>query len=183
MHRSTRQLRLTDDGRAFYDRAKVILSEVEQVAADLGARRGEILGSPRISAPVSFGSLHLGPALFGFLRQHPALDLTVDLEDRFVDLSKEGYDAVLRHGPIDNKRIIVKRLAVSRRVLVSSPTYLNRYGKPTSLKELAQHKGIIYSQRGGADWRFRVGRRFVTVDPTVCFRVNNGLLMRDAAGV
>ena len=77
--------------------------------------------------------------------------------------------------------MIVKRLATSQRVLVASPDYLKRYGTPTSLQELERHRGVIYTNRGASDWRFRVGRRFVTVNPTAALRVNNGLLMRDAA--
>ena len=93
----------------------------------------------------------------------------------------EGYDAIVRHGPVDDDRIIVKRLSASRRVLVASADYLKRFGNPASLQELGQHRGIIYGNRGAADWRFRVGRKWVIVRPQVALRVNNGLLMRDAA--
>jgi DNA-binding transcriptional LysR family regulator len=87
----------------------------------------------------------------------------------------------VRHGPVDDKRIIVKRLAVSRRLLVASPAYLKRHGSPATFQDLEQHRGIIYSNRGAADWRFRVGRKFATVRPGTAFHVNNGLIMRDAA--
>jgi DNA-binding transcriptional LysR family regulator len=95
--------------------------------------------------------------------------------------SEEGYDAVIRHGPVDDRRVIVKRLAVSRRLLVASPDYLRRAGRPTSLSDLEQHKGIVYSARGASDWRFRTGRKYMTVRPVIALRVNNGLLMREAA--
>jgi DNA-binding transcriptional LysR family regulator len=130
---------------------------------------------------VSFGSLHLGPALFGLLAKFPRLELTIDLEDRFVDVISEGYDAAVRHGPVDDRRLIVKRLAVSRRLLVAAPDYLKRHGLPSALHELARHRGIIYSNRGASDWRFRVAGKWVTVHPDVVLRVNNGLLMREAA--
>jgi DNA-binding transcriptional LysR family regulator len=181
MHRTTRRLSLTEDGGAFYERAKHILRDVDNAAAELAERRGALAGPLRISAPVSFGSLHLGPALFGFLANNPAVELTLDLDDRFVNMLAEGYDAVVRHGPVDDKRIIVKRLATSRRLLVASSGYLKRCGKPASLQDLEQHRGIIYSNRGAADWRFRTGRKFSTVCPGAALRVNNGLLMRDAA--
>ena len=138
-------------------------------------------GPLRVSAPVGFGNPHLGPALFGCLAQNPGVDLTLDVDDRFVDVMREGYDSVIRHGPVADKRLIVKRLAKSRRVLVASPDYTNRFGTPTSLAELKAHRGIIYSNRGVGDWRFRVGRRWITVAPRTALRVNNGLLMRDAA--
>jgi DNA-binding transcriptional LysR family regulator len=181
VNRTTRTLLLTEDGATFYERAKLILRGVDQAASELAERRGTLSGPLRISAPVGFGYLHLGPALYGFLAQHTAIDLTLELEDRFVDIIAEGYDAVVRHGPVADERIIVKRLVASRRVLVASPAYCKRHGKPTSLQALEGHRGIIYSNRGAVDWRFRVGRKFATVRPVAILRVNNGLLMRDAA--
>jgi DNA-binding transcriptional LysR family regulator len=103
------------------------------------------------------------------------------IADRFVDILSEGYDAIVRHGPVDDDRIIVKRLAASRRVLVASADYLKGSGTPASFQDLGQHRGIIYGNRGAADWRFRVGRKWVTARPQVALRVNNGMLMRDAA--
>jgi DNA-binding transcriptional LysR family regulator len=181
IQRTTRHVALTPDGATFFERAKRMVHEAELAASELAERRGTVAGSLRISAPVSFGYLHLGSALFGFLARYPEVELTLDLEDRFVDLDRESYDAVVRHGPVDGKRVIVKPLATSRRLLVAAPAYLERWGKPASLDDLKQHRGIIYSYRGGDDWRFRVGRRFATVQPRTVLRVNNGLLMREAA--
>jgi DNA-binding transcriptional LysR family regulator len=181
VQRTTRRVSLTADGAAFYERAKRIVREAELAAAELTDRRARVAGSLRISAPVSFGYLHLGAALFGFLARYPEIDLTLDLEDRFVDVFDERYDAVVRHGPIQGTRVIVKVLATSTRLLVASPDYLKRWGQPSSLEDLKQHKGIIYSYRGASDWRFKVGRRFTTVQPRTALRLNNGLLMRDAA--
>ena len=181
VERTTRRLALTEEGNVFYERARGILRDVEGAATELAQLRGKLTGPLRISAPVSFGTLHLGRALFGFLAQHPGIELTLELDDRFVNMSEEGYDAVIRHGPVDDRRVIVKRLALSRRLLVASPDYLRRAGKPASLRDLELHKGIVYSARGAGDWRFRSGRKFVTVRPAIALRVNNGLLMRDAA--
>jgi DNA-binding transcriptional LysR family regulator len=180
-HRLAVSKSLTEDGDAFYARAKQILRDVDSAASELAERRRILAGPLRISAPVSFGSLHLGPALFGFLAKNQGIELTLELDDRFVNLLTEGYDAVVRHGPVDDKRVVVKHLAASRRLLVASPSYLERCGRPGSLEDLEQHRGIIYSNRGPADWRFRVGRKFVIARPGAALRVNNGLLMRDAA--
>jgi DNA-binding transcriptional LysR family regulator len=181
VHRTTRSLSLTDDGKTFHVRAKQILRDVERAASELNERRGTLTGPLRISAPVSFGTLHLGQALFGFLARYPGIELTLELDDRFVDIQNEGYDAIVRHGPVDDDRIIAKRLSASRRVLVASPDYLKRFGTPTSLQDLGQHRGIMYGNRGAADWRFRVARKWVIARPQVALRVNNGMLMRDAA--
>lgn len=181
VHRTTRKLSLTEEGMTFHERAKNILRDVESAAAEVTSRRGSVVGPLRISAPVGFGSLHLGTALFSFLKENPNVELTLELDDRFVNLLAEGYDAVIRHGPVADKRIIVKRIAASRRVLVASPDYIKRMNKPTSLQDLEQHAAILYSNRGAADWRFRQGRKFVTLRPGAVLRVNNGILMRDAA--
>jgi DNA-binding transcriptional LysR family regulator len=114
------------------------------------------------------------------LAENPKIDLTLDLDDRFVSILADCYDAVVRHGPIVDEHVVVKRLAPSRRFLVAAPTYLEKFGKPNSLAALEQHKGIVYSNRGMADWRFKASRGFVTARPLRALRVNNGLLMRDA---
>lgn len=182
LHRTTRKLSITEDGTAFYQRARRIVREVTEATAEMGQRRGELVGPIRIAAPVSFGALHLGPALYGFLARHPKIEMTLDLDDRLINMSADGYDAVVRHGPLVDEHVIVKKLAASRRFLVASPGYLERFGRPRTVGDLKDHHGILYTNRGAADWRFKVSRRLATVRPAkVALRVNNGLLMRDAA--
>jgi DNA-binding transcriptional LysR family regulator len=181
VHRTTRKLSLTEDGAVFLERAARILREVEEATADMAERRGSLSGPLRISAPVTFGRLHLGPALFPFLARHPKLEMTLELEDRRVDAAADGFDAVIRHGPIEDSRLVAWRLAPSRRVLVASPEYLARAGVPTSIEQLHTHRGIFYMNRGVADWRFHGPAGAVNVRARVALRVNNGDMMRDAA--
>ncbi|RWF40874.1 MAG: LysR family transcriptional regulator [Mesorhizobium sp.] len=182
LDRTTRKLSITEAGRSFYERAKRIMQEVADASAEIAERRGELAGPLRIAAPTSFGILHLGPALYGFLAKHPGIELTLDLDDRFVSIVADGYDAILRHGPVvDDGPVIVRKLASSRRFLVAAPDYLETFGRPGTVEDLKRHKGIIYSIRGAADWRFKVSRRLMTVRPQTTLRVNNGILMRDAA--
>jgi DNA-binding transcriptional LysR family regulator len=180
MHRSTRRLALTEDGTAFLARAKRILREASDATAEVAERRGELTGPLRISAPVSFGILHLGPALNSFLKKHPRIDLSVELDDRFVGAA-DGFDAVIRHGPLPDNRWIAKRFGTSRRMLVASPEYLKRNGTPRTVADLEQHRGITYSIRGVSDWRFRQSSRWRMVRPRAVMRVNNGIIMREAA--
>lgn len=142
VHRSTRRLTLTEDGIAFLERASRITHEVEEAAADMAERRGDLIGPLRISAPVTFGRMHLGPALYPFIAKHPGIELTLDLDDRRADASAGGYDAVVRHGPIADSRLMAWRLAASRRVLVASPDYLAQYGTPGAMADLSGHRGI-----------------------------------------
>ena len=181
MHRTTRRLSLTEDGVAFLQRAARIAREVEEAAADLAERRGTLAGPMRIAAPVTFGRLHLGPALYRFLARHPRIELTLELDDRRVDAAADGYDAVVRHGPMTDSRLVAWRLASSRRVLVAAPSYLARAGTPATVADLERHDGIFYTNRGVADWRFRVAGTAQVVRGRPALRVNNGDVMRDAA--
>jgi DNA-binding transcriptional LysR family regulator len=181
LQRSTRKLSLTEDGAAFLVRAVRIVRDVQEAAADLAERRGQLSGPLRISAPVTFGRMHLGPALYPFLAKHPDIQLTLDLDDRRVDATSDGFDAIVRHGPIADTYLVAWQLATSRRVLVAAPAYLERHGLPRSPEELEDHRGIFYMHRGGADWRFAQpgGTRIVRARPAMV--LNNGDMMRDAA--
>lgn len=181
LHRSARRLTLTEDGAAFLARATRIAREVEEAAADMAERRGALVGPLRISAPVTFGRMHLGPAIYPFLARHPEIELTLDLDDRRVDVASDSYDAVLRHGPIADTRLVAWTLAPSRRVLVAALDYLARHGNPVSLAELEGHNGIFYTNRGVGDWRFHGPEGAISVRGRPALRVNNGDMMRDAA--
>jgi DNA-binding transcriptional LysR family regulator len=98
IQRTTRKLSLTEDGHTFLARAQRILFEASEAAAEMAERRGTLVGPLRISAPVGFGVLHLGPAIYRFLAAHPGIDLALELDDGFVDAAADGFDAVLRHG-------------------------------------------------------------------------------------
>lgn len=180
VQRSTRKLSLTNGGRSFLPRAQRILREVEEASSELAARSGKLAGPLRISAPVGFGNLHLGPALGRFLRDYPEIDLSLELDDNFVDAASGGFDAVLRHGAIGDGRLIARRLASSRRLLVASPGYLDECGIPTTLAELERHRGILYSNRA-SDWRFATASGWSVIRPRAGLRVNSGMLMREAA--
>ena len=181
LQRTTRKLSLTEDGAAFRERAARIMRELADAAADLAERRGTLSGPLRISAPVTFGRMHLGPALYPFLAKHPQINLTVDLDDRRVDAAAAGYDAVVRHGRIDETRLVAWRLAPSRRHLVASPTYLAGRPAPKTVAELEQHDGIFYTNRGVADWRFTTANGAVLVRAQARLCLNNGDMLLDAA--
>jgi DNA-binding transcriptional LysR family regulator len=180
VHRSTRRLSLTQDGITFRERASRIAHEVAEATAEMAQRSGALVGPLRLSAPVTFGRMHLGPAVYPFLAKHPGIELTLDLDDRRVDVSAEGYDAVVRHGPLMDSRLVAWRLAPSRRVLVASPDYLARHGTPNGAGDLQDHRGIFYTNRGVDDWRFPGPDGTTIVRGRVALHVNNGDMMRDA---
>ncbi len=180
IQRTTRKLSITAQGDAFLERARRIVKEAADARSEIAAHRGELAGPLRVSAPVSFGTLHLGRALHPFLLANPAIQLTLDLDDRFVDVAADGYDAVIRHGKVADTRVIARRIATSKRHLVASPAYLRKHGVPRTPGELEDHMAVLYSIRD-ADWRLKVAKGHVVVRPARFLRVNNGLVMRDAA--
>ncbi|MBB2751298.1 UNVERIFIED_ORG: DNA-binding transcriptional LysR family regulator [Rhizobium aethiopicum] len=181
LHRTTRKLALTEDGVVFLERAGRIVREIEEAAADMAERRGTLSGPIRIAAPVTFGRMHLGPVLYPFLADHPDIELTLDIDDRRVDAGSDGYDAIIRNGPIADSRLVAWKLAPSRRLLCASPDYLAREGMPLSLDDLNSHRGIFYTNRGVADWRFQTPEGAVVVRAKLALGINNGDMLRDAA--
>jgi DNA-binding transcriptional LysR family regulator len=178
--RTTRKLSLTEDGLAFLARARRILREAQDARDEVAERRGELTGPLRLSAPVSFGCLHLAPALISFMKQHPRITVSLELDDGFVDIAADGFDAVIRHGSVGDGRLVAHKLAAGGRVLVASPAYLREHGDPRSIEALEDHRGILYSHRE-TDWRFQTPDGLRVARPRVALRVNNGMFMRDAA--
>jgi DNA-binding transcriptional LysR family regulator len=180
LQRTTRKLSLTEDGAAFLERARRLVLDAEAAVSELAERRGDLVGPLRLSAPVSFGTLHLGRALYPFLAANPRIELALELDDRFVDAAADGFDAVIRHGTPRDVRLNTRRLARSRRLLVASPAYVAAHGAPASTADLETHRAILYTNRD-VDWRFHTANGTIAVRPPAAVRVNNGLMMRDAA--
>lgn len=180
LQRSTRRSALTENGRTFLERGRRILGEAEAAAAELAQRSGELMGPLRLSAPVSFGILHLQKPVHAFLRAHPRIDLTLDLDDRFVDAAADGFDAVIRHGPVSDRHLVAHRLGESSRHLVAAPAYLEAAPPLRSLEDLSAHRAIFYNRRD-SDWRFEGAGATTVVRSLSALRLNNGLMMRAAA--
>ena len=180
LQRSTRRSALTENGRRFLARARRILGEAEEAASELARHSGDLVGPLRISAPVSFGILHLETPLYSFLQAHPRIDLTLDLDDRFVDAAADGFDAVIRHGPVSDRHLVAHRLARSSRHLVAAPAYLTAAPPLRAVRDLSAHRAIFYNLRE-SDWRFEGPGGTEVVRSRSALRLNNGLMMRGAA--
>jgi DNA-binding transcriptional LysR family regulator len=184
LRRSARGVVPTDAGAAFYGRARDILAELEDAAA-AAADAGKLSGSMRVAGPLSFGTLHLAPVLLDFLMRHPRLELTLHLDDRVVDVVREGYDLAVRIGRLKDSSLVAKKLAVCKRVLCCSPAYAKHAGLPSTLDALKDHACIGYANVPiGERWLFEAikpggKQRSVLVRPRLT--VNNGEAIRDAA--
>ena len=165
-HRTTRRLSLTETGHAYYERARRILADVAE-AEDVARRlQSELRGKLKVAAPMSFGSMHLSPAIAGFLVAHPQLEIELDLNDRRVDLVSEGHDLAIRIGKLPDSSLIVRRLAPCRHIVCASPAYLQARGEPRSPEclEGERHDCLVYSNRAiSEEWRFRIGGEWHSV--------------------
>lgn len=182
LHRTTRRLSLTGEGRVFYARSKELLAELEQAEAEVTARSEAASGLLRINAPVTFGILHLAPLWGKFKALNPRVTLEITLADRVVDLVEEGYDVAIRIATLENSSLVSKRLATTRMVLCASPQYLERHGTPRHPGELTGHAVIAYSYWSTKDeWRFEGPKGPVSVRTHACIQTNNGDTCRAAA--
>ena len=171
LRRTTRHLSLTDEGRLVYDRAKTILSELQEMETTLSASRSEPSGRLRVSAPVLIGRLLIAPQLPAFLARHPLVDIDLLLIDRAVNLVEEDIAVAVRVGRLPDSSLVARRLAEIRMVVCAAPSYLARRGRPTTPADLRQHDCLVFSNTlGPIEWRFHSpkGRISVKVRGRMC---------------
>ena len=183
LHRTTRSLSLTHAGQAYLVRAARILADLEEANRTVGELRTAPRGKLRVGAPMSFGFLHLMPALSDFLSRYPDVVVDLAMNDRFVDLVDEGLDVAVRITTQTGSSLIFRTLAPARRVICASPAYLSLHGAPRTPDDLKSHACLFYSNLASArDWRFVTadGAPFhVTVHGPLS--ANNGDALRIAA--
>ncbi|MBW8890882.1 MAG: LysR family transcriptional regulator, partial [Burkholderiales bacterium] len=156
LHRTTRSVSPTAEGRAVYDRALRLLDEALALETDLAGRRDEPRGVLRLSTSTAFGNLQFTALMAEFCARHPQLDVVLGLNDRYVDLAEEGFDVVLRltHKPSDG--LVARRLAAIRFVLCAAPAYLEAHGEPQAVADIARHRCLRFGYLQSPDrWRFR----------------------------
>ena len=175
LHRTTRRLRLTDVGAAFYERCARILAEAEEAELAVSHMSTAPRGTLRVSAPVSFGGRFLAKPMAEFARAYPELRVELVANDRVVDLVDEGYDVAIRIGRLADSSLIAKRLCPMPGYIVASPAYLAEHGTPEVPADLTKHNCALYSLATAGDvYPFRDGERegVVKIDGTI--RANNG---------
>lgn len=149
LNRTTRRQSLTELGSAYYERCKHILAEAQEADSLAQIMSATPRGKLRISAPVTFGAHSLMPFVTAFLRQHPEVEIDLNLTDRTVDLVEEGYEAAFRIGPIANSSFIARPLAPYRLIACAAPSYLQARGTPQVPADLTAHDclGYVYWSR------------------------------------
>jgi DNA-binding transcriptional LysR family regulator len=178
LQRTTRQIALTEAGQGYYERVVAILASVEEAEAFV-ARRSEVArGTLRISAPTSFGRMHIAPHLGAFLATHPDITVHLNLSDAFVDLVAEGYDLAVRIAALDDSSLVAKRLAPNHRVLVASPSYLDARGTPRDVADLARFNCLTASPQDS--WRLDGPQGPVSVRANGNIQTNSSEVVREA---
>jgi DNA-binding transcriptional LysR family regulator len=156
LNRTTRRVSPTEVGLAYYDRARVVLSDAAEADSMVTAMQAVPQGSLRVSAPVSFGIHHLSEAVARFLCAFPQVDVNLVLDDRFAELVAEGFDVAIRIGVLEDSSLKARKLAETRRVLVAAPGYLAANGTPGRLEDLNSHNLLHYSHLStGNFWRLQ----------------------------
>jgi len=176
LQRTTRRVRLTPDGEQFIERCKELLADAEQLQAMFQPAASGLRGRLRIDLPTALARDVVIPRLPEFLALHPLLEVGISTTDRRVDLVQEGFDCVLRVGPLADAGLIARPLGMMAMRNVASPAYLHTHGTPTTLADLAQHRIVHYAAKlgtQGAGWEYQEGG-VARVHPMRCAIVVNG---------
>lgn len=181
LSRTTRGISPTETGIDFKARAERILADLGEARDAVAHHSGEAVGVLRISLPLAFGLRHVTPLLAELLSRHPRLEIEASYSDRFVDLVGERLDAAIRIGELKDSSLVARRFARGTAVIVASPAYLARHGRPAVPGDIVGRECLIYSGSAGRDWVFQVGRRRVVIRPEGRFRADNGDAILDAA--
>ncbi|SIT48283.1 Transcriptional regulator, LysR family [Paraburkholderia ribeironis] len=155
LNRSTRQVSVTEDGAAFYERCVRILAEVADAESSLSNTRENPAGTIRVDTSGTLARALLLPALDDFYRQYPQIDVRLGLADRNIDLIQDAVDCVIRMGTPEESSLVVRHIGDARIVTCASPAYLQKYGTPTTLDDLSEHRAVNYvSARTGKTFPF-----------------------------
>lgn len=182
LQRTTRKIALTNEGSAFLEDCQRILADLEDAESAVSERSAKATGHLNISAPAGFGRQHVAPLMPSFLAEHRDVTLTLNLNDRVVDLIGEGIDVAIRIAALSDSNLIGVKLADNKRVVVASPAYLKRHGNPASLDDLAKHNCLAISSEGSQrGWTFRQNGKNVTLKVAGNMVCNDGEVLHDWA--
>lgn len=178
LQRTTRQVGMTDAGKGFYDRIANVLTGIEDAEQFVSGRSTEIAGNLRISAPTSFGRMHIAPHLPTFMQANPYLSIDLMLSDEFTDIIAQGFDVAIRISELKDSSLVARKLVQVRRILCASPFYIERHGAPTSIEELANHHCL--TAHNGEPWRLEGPKGPLVYRPAGMLNTNSSEVIREA---
>ncbi|RWP60528.1 LysR family transcriptional regulator [Mesorhizobium sp.] len=185
INRTTRRQSLTDFGRAYYERCRMVLAEAEAADAFAADQLSEPRGKLRVIMPVHFGRRCVAPILLELAQRYPALELDLSFSDPIADLAEDGCDLAIRTGNLEDRAgVMARRVARQRMVVCASPSYLEMHGLPRQIGDLGSHQTIIYRRSGRVvqPWLFpRHGQPALEVMPVGRLRFDDLAAIADAA--
>jgi len=182
LNRSTRKLSLTEAGQVFFGRCSRISEDVEAAELEVMYTHKTPKGWIRITAPLSFGYLHISPAIADFIKEYPKVKIDLHLSDHPVDLIEESYDIGIRLGKLEDSNLIAKRLAARTMFVCGSPKYFKEHGIPEHPTDLVNHDCFIYEvPLIGDEWRFTVDGHDSIVKVHGSMMSNNGRALLEAS--
>ena len=182
--RTTRKISLTDDGRAYLERSQRVLTEIAETEAALKQTQTKPQGKLRVEIPTGLGHLYVTPALPAFAERYPDVQIVMTFNDRFVDLTEEEVDVILRIGELSDSAMVARRLYEAHFIACASPDYIKRHGAPKTVRELSKHNCIGYfsaSLGRSARWTFKRGTETAVHAPNGTLAVNNAEAVVDLA--
>jgi DNA-binding transcriptional LysR family regulator len=178
IHRTTRKVSLTDEGKLFYPHAQEVLDSIETARAAVGSGAQTPQGTLRVTAPASFGRMHLVPAINEFLTRYPDLNIDFRFSDSILDVVEGGFDVAIRDAELKDSNLHAKKLAGDKRIIVASKAYIEKYGCPQTPQELKNHK--VVNLTGLEVWDFKTSSGITSVKTPNFLRMDNGEAVRDA---
>ncbi len=180
--RTTRHASPNENGQLYFERALVILSELDAADQAVTHLQSTPRGLLRINAPMSFGTIKLGPALADFMIKYPEMQIQLVLSDDLVDPVQDGFDVTLRIAELESSSLIARKIAPMPRVICASPAYLAKHGTPSHPQELRDHVSLTYGfLLTGNQWRLTGADGVHWIQPAWSLCVNNAEVLRDVA--
>jgi DNA-binding transcriptional LysR family regulator len=182
LSRTTRRVTPTENGQAYFERAMTILADLDAADHAVAQSQATPRGLLRVNAPMSFGTMQLGPALAGFMTRYPELQIQLALSDEQVDPVQDGLDVTLRIAELESSSLIARKIMPITRVVCAAPAYLKQHGTPEHPNELRNHDCLTYGYLStGNQWKLsgKDGDHWVNPRWTLC--ANNAEVLRDAA--
>ena len=176
LNRTTRRAAMTHEGELYLAEGKKILADLEELEQRLSSGKAVPKGLLRVNATFGFGRQFIAPAVADFSELYPDVEVQLQLTDRPVNLSDEGFDVCIRFGDIPDARITSKKIATNRRLLCASPAYLERFGTPVSPTDLQRHRCIVIreSDETYGTWHLHSGSTQATVKVRGTVSTNDG---------
>ena len=177
LQRTTRQLTLTEVGKGYHEHVLRVLNALDESESFVSANR-EPRGVLRISAPTAFTRLHIAPKLRLFFEQFPDIKLELDLSDRYVDIVGDEFDLVVRIGNLEDSSMVARKLAPNRRIFCAAPEYLESYGEPRTIDDLASHRLLTASAL--IEWHVDGPDGPIVINPRGLLETNSSEVVREA---